>query len=630
MSKIVQAYGTWHSPISAKMIAGSTKFGAVRWDDDGNTLVWSEQRDGRGTLIAQTGDDAPRELNDASLTVRGRVGYGGGEFTVANGHVYFAANQGRLYKVPVSGGQPKPITPAFGAAASPSVSPDGRWVAFVHTYEGIDGIGIVDCEGNRWPVKLASGDDFVMQPVWHPAGKHLTYIAWNHPQMPWLGTELRLVTLDHDDDHAIPHADSIMTVAGDTSTSIFQPAFSPDGRYLSYVSDETGYWQLYLYDIEAETHKQITHADAEHGLPAWIQGLQTYGWTGDSAAIFYVRQENGAFSVWAYDLEHDVSLCQHELDSYTYMDQLSVSPTSETLAMIASSSQIPERVITYSAEKGVRVVRRSAPESISMNDLAQAQAITWTGHDGETVHGLYYAPTNSRYEGIGKPPLIVNVHGGPTSNRQARYYSEVQFFTSRGFAVLQPNHRGSTGYGRAYMLKHEHSWGIYDVEDSASGAQYLVEQGLADPDKLIIMGGSAGGYTVLQSLVDKPGFYKAGINSYGIADQFALVRDTHKFESRYSDWLLGELPQSAERYRDRSPIYHVDQLRDALAVFQGSEDTVVPQNQSDMIVAALQRRGIPHVYHVYEGEGHGFRQSENIEHFINTVLDFLTQYVLYA
>jgi dipeptidyl aminopeptidase/acylaminoacyl peptidase len=274
--------------------------------------------------------------------------------------------------------------------------------------------------------------------------------------------------------------------------------------------------------------------------------------------------------------------------------------------------------------------RRSSTESIPSAQLAEAQAIMWPGHDSEAVHGLYYPPTSDRFEGTGQPPLIVYVHGGPTSQTLATYNPTVQFFATRGFAMLVPNYRGSTGYGKAYMNKLRGNWGIYDVEDSATGAIHLAQQGLADPFKVVILGGSAGGFTVLQSLVEKPGFYKAGVCLYGVSNQFSLLTDTHKFEEHYSDSLLGPMPEAADVYRARSPLFQVDRIVDPLIVFQGADDKVVPRDQSDRLVASLKARGIPHEYHVYEGEGHGWRKPETIDHYFNAVMRFLKHHVLYA
>jgi dipeptidyl aminopeptidase/acylaminoacyl peptidase len=250
--------------------------------------------------------------------------------------------------------------------------------------------------------------------------------------------------------------------------------------------------------------------------------------------------------------------------------------------------------------------------------------------DGGTVYGLYYPPHNPHFSGLGKPPLIVRVHGGPTSQARAAFNATAQFFATRGYAFLEVNHRGSTGYGRAYWEALKGKWGIYDVQDSICGARFLAEQGWVDETRRVIMGGSAGGFTVLQALVDFPGFFKAGICLYGVTNQFSLVAVTHKFEARYSDSLLGSLPEAAEVYRARSPLFHADKIQDPLILFQGEEDTAVPRAQSDAIVALLRQRGVPHEYHLYPGEGHGFLKTQTIEHLYTTADRFLRQYVIFA
>lgn len=627
MNKTIKTFGLWQSPISPEMIGDSLKLNDVFWDSQSDTLVWSERRGKQSILVAKTGDDASRDLTDSRYSPSGRVGYGGGEFTVHNSIVYFV-HEGRLYRLPLSGGLPKAITPKFGGAASPTVSPDGKWIAFVHSYEHKDAIAVVDTKGKQWAQKIASGDDFVMQPTWSPDGQHLAYIAWNHPQMPWNGTELRLIHLLYEG-NGTPFAQSEETLAGSTETAIFQPQFSPDGRYLAYASDATGWWHLYLYEFATGESHQLTHDTVEHGIPAWIQGMRTYAWSADSKTIYAIRHDKAFYSIWQIDIASRDEQRITALDDYTHFAQIAVS-TDNQIAVIAASSIIPTRVITFSDSEGVKVIRRSTTESVPEHTLSACEAITWTGHDGEDAHGLYYPPKNNGYEDIGKPPLMVLVHGGPTSQRNATFDMEVQFFTSRGFAVLQVNHRGSTGYGKAYMNAHAGNWGVYDVQDSITGTQYLVDNNLADSAKLVIMGGSAGGYTALQALVDAPNFFKAAVVSYGIANQFSLVMDTHKFEERYSDWLLGTLPEAADKYRDRSPLFHAEKINDAVIIFQGTEDNVVPKNQSDSIVAALQRGGVPHEYVVYEGEGHGFRKPETKVDFYERVLKFLKQYVIFT
>ncbi len=621
-------YGAWDSPISGASIAGGVSLRDAQWNHAGDTLVWWENRAKTGVLLAQTGGQAPRDLTDATLNVAGRVGYGGGAFTLGAGKACFAAN-GRLYSQALAGGAPRAITPAFGNYASPAVSPDGEWVAFVHSYEHVDGLAIVDAAGEHFPQKLAYGADFVMQPTWHPAGSHIAFIAWNHPQMPWVGSELRLLSLDAAGG-GMPRAQDIVTVDGDTDTSIFQPEFSPDGRYLSYVSDASGWSQIVLYDLQEGTSRQLTFDEAEHGTPAWVQGLRSYGWAGDSRSIFYLENRLGFLSLRRYDLESSASEAVSGLEAYTELTQISVAPASGAVSMIASSALIPPRVISIDSGGAVTIHRRQGAENLREDQLSVGRAISWRGDDGGDAHGLYYPPVLQDEMPEGPPPLIVNVHGGPTSQRCAGFYNEAQFFTTRGYAVLLVNHRGSTGYGKAYMNMHRGNWGVYDVIDSIAGVKHLASEGLINENKAVIMGGSAGGFTVLQSLVDYPGFYKAGVCSYGVSNQFALLMDTHKFEERYTFWLLGELPEAADLYRERSPVFQADKIVDPIIVFQGTDDVVVPQDQSDGIVASLKRRGIPHEYHVFEGEGHGWRKAETIETYYRRIDRFLLQHVIYA
>jgi dipeptidyl aminopeptidase/acylaminoacyl peptidase len=299
------------------------------------------------------------------------------------------------------------------------------------------------------------------------------------------------------------------------------------------------------------------------------------------------------------------------------------------VAVIASGGRIPTRIVTYSGA-GSQVIARSLAEELPEKTYALPSPISWIGMDGEDVHGIYYAPQSKDFSGIGFPPLMVLIHGGPTSQRGASFDGQAQFFASRGWAVLQVNYRGSTGYGRPYRDKLKGNWGIYDVQDAVSGAKSLVEEGQVDGSKMVIMGGSAGGFTVLKALEDYPGFFKAGANLFGVANQFTLVADTHKFEEHYSDSLLGSLPEAAEIYRERSPIFFANKIQDPIIVFQGEEDQVVPQNQSDEIVAALRRNGVPHEYHLYPGEGHGFRKTETIEKFYTSLEKFLKTYVLFG
>lgn len=629
MTTTARAYGLWSSPVSTRQVASGIRLNDVQWD--GDTLLWHESRGSQGVVMAQRGVDAPREIS-GDLSIKGRVGYGGGEFATHNGIIYFVAN-GRLYHQKLTDGSPRPITPSFGGAASPAVSPDGRWIAYIHTEAGEDVVALVDSEGKQWPRKFITGSDFYMQPVWHPDGKRLAVISWNHPNMPWDATELHLLTLD---ERMKVIEDTL--VAGGSNTAIFQPDFSPDGRWLSYLNDSnadgTDTMQLYMVDLQAadwerQPARRLTTSPDDHGAPAWVQGLRTYGWSPDIQSIISLRNTHGFFSLWRIPLDGSEPQLVPGLDEYTYLYQPAVSTTG-TIAVIAAASGITPRIVSVDPDQPTRIHRRTSPETIPASAFSQAKAVEWQGDDGETVYGLYYPPISERFESRGKPPVIVMVHGGPSDQWRARFESEIQLFATRGFAVLAVNHRGSSGYGRAYLRKLYGQWGHYDVIDSISGMKWLAQQGRVDGERAAIMGGSAGGFTVLQALVDYPGVFRAGVCRYGISNQFALVQDTHKFEEHYSFSLLGNLPEANALFRQRSPIFHSDRIQDALIIFQGGQDTVVPQNQSEQMVAALRERGVPVEYHLYPEEGHGFRDPATIEHYLKTTLSFLQMHLVYG
>jgi len=669
-TKEKRQFGLWDSPISPATLAQGISFSDVTWSDIG-TIVWRETRGDRGVLVFQGVDgQAARDLND-ELSIRAKVGYGGGDFACGHGQVYFAeASSGRLYRQPLSHGTASPVTPAFGMFASPTLSPDGRWLLFVHSYENRDSLGIVPEGGQEWPQKLVSGDDFYMQPVWHPDGSRIAWIAWNYPNMPWDGTFLRMAELDQKIG-SFPTLNNVRIIAGSETTSVFQPQFSPDGRYLAYVSDVTGWWQIYLYDLQTGDHRLMTTAHAEHGVPAWIQGLRTYGFSPDGSRIFVVQNLEGCSSCWMVDVESGGTQKLGLGEGYTALDQIAVSPGEPQtgrfrIALIASGACTPSRIITFevppdrvietnkldqedlepsAAEpaleldqlgkapiivENLHIWRRSTTESLNRGAYSPVEAITWPGLDGQPVHGLLYPAYNPDFIGDGKPPLILSIHGGPTSQVRASFNPKAQFFATRGYAVLEVNYRGSTGYGRPYRDQLKGNWGVHDVQDAVAAARFLSDRDQVDGSRLIVMGGSAGGFTVLQALVDHPGFFRAGVCLYGVSNQFTLAAETHKFEARYLDSLLGKLPDASDIYRSRSPIFNADNIRDPIIIFQGQEDQVVPKEQSDSIVASLQRRGIPHEYHLYPGEGHGFRKNETIKHFYETVEKFLKQYVIYS
>ncbi len=361
--------------------------------------------------------------------------------------------------------------------------------------------------------------------------------------------------------------------------------------------------------------------------PAWVQGMRSYAWLKDSQSIVFIQYQEGQTTLWKIDLKSQVT-SQIPASPYTYFGQISISLHDE-IAMIASAASVPARVVVWNG-KNWRIAVRSSSKSIDPSYLSEPQAVSWLAEDQSLVNGLFYPPKNPNFTCEGKPPLIVHIHGGPTSQAVMVYDPDISYFTSRGYGWLEVNYRGSTGYGHAYEKKLRKNWGNFDVEDAVQGARSLVAKGQANEKQIIIMGGSAGGYTVYNCLIRYPGVFKAGVCLYGVSNLFTLDMDSHKFEAFYNASLIGSLPEAAERYHAWSPVFHAEKIQDALAIFHGAEDKAVPPNQADEIISKLQQKGTPYLYKLYPGEGHGFRKEETILDFYMEVERFLQMNVLFA
>jgi dipeptidyl aminopeptidase/acylaminoacyl peptidase len=611
-------------------MAAGTRLGTPSFDPQTGTVGWLEGRSDRGVIVVQApGTDAPRDLSDSG-SVRAMVGYGGGDFTLSAGAAFFVEQSSqRIVRQSLAAGASNPITPAFGEASTPAVSPDGHWVAYVHSYEGTDAIAIVDSEGAHWPARLASGRDFYMQPAWSPDGSRLAWVEWDHPNMPWDTTGIVVADIAPGD-NGLPRVTRTQTVPNEARGSMLNPLFAPDGRSLYFINDPEGWWRVYRFDLASGDIELLTDGSGEYGAPAWVQGERMMALLSDGTLV--VKHHQGGADTLVTIAPDGTSREVAGLDGYASFGNLAASPTDRTIVTVAGSTTIPDRVVTIDLDAGaaVRILARSSSESVPDGALSTAQPVSWETVDGSEAHGIYYAPASEHFTCDGPPPMVVMVHGGPTSEVTMQFDPAAQFLATRGYAVLKVNYRGSTGHGRAYRDALRANWGILDVEDCQTGAEAMAAQGLADRDRLVIMGGSAGGYTVLKSLVDLPGFYRAGVCLFGVSNLFTLASDTHKFEARYLDSLLGPLPEAAAVYRDRSPGFHAEQIVDPIAVFQGDIDRVVPREQSDSIVASLRARGVPHEYHVYEGEGHGWRKRETIEAYYKALDAFLRNYVVFA
>lgn len=612
--KTQQIYGTWKSPFTAEVLSQTIGLSEPRWDKQKNILVWREQRDGRGTLVGTDfSGNCPRILTFGQ-DVRARVGYGGGHFSVSNGVVVFVGNGGKIYRQNLDGGAAIAITPGFGQCASPQISPDGKKVVYVYEFEGESGLAMVSLDGKSWPQKLVTGDDFYIDPRWSADGNWLCWICWNHPNMPWDGSFLQMVSVSGKQ-LCSDLSREVQTIAGGKYVSVIQPEFSPGNDYLVYISDASGWYNLYLYDLKTRNHKAIAQEDAEYGGPAWVLGMRSYDWMNEGQQLAAIKNVQGFSSLQIIDVATgNKSLHPLIEEHYTHFESINVSSQGKAV-LLASRYDTPVQLITVSLneeESNLQILQRSANEQIPAENYAKPECLQPKNEKGQMIYGLFYPPQNPDFESKGNPPLIVQVHGGPTSQALPVWKGDIQFFTSRGYAYLDVNYRGSSGYGRHYRDLLTEQWGISDVEDAVFMASYLIQEKRVDPQRIVIKGSSAGGYTVLQALVNHPTFFRAGICSYGISNLFNLVQDTHKFEQHYTDSLIGVLPEAAGVFHERSPIFFADQIERPLILFQGAEDKVVPINQSDAISASLAKRQVPHEYHVFAEEGHGWRKQDTI------------------
>jgi dipeptidyl aminopeptidase/acylaminoacyl peptidase len=624
-------YGGWRSPITSDLIVGES-IGLNSVLVDGDDIYWIEARPregGRNVLVRRRGGGQNDEITPAPFNVRTRVHeYGGGAATVSGGVAYFSngADQ-RLYRVS-SGGTPAPITPAAEPGGSSWYYADGRidrfrqrWIGVreVHRADGqVDNTLVaVDPDAGGAGRILTQGHDFYASPRLSPDGNRLAWICWNHPNMPWVGTELWVAAIGADGSLADPKR-----VAGGLAESIFQPEWTPDGG-LFFVSDWTGWWNLYRCNPKGDgaVHPLCPRA-AEFGRAQWQFGQSTYAFLSpDRLACAYIEAGGSRLAILDLASGHLTPL------DLPYTDFGSIRATGGRIVCLAGSPADPTAVVSIDPATGATETLRQSTTIADDPDLRRyfsvSQHIEFPTEGGLTAFAHYYPPTNPLYSAPAgeKPPLVVKCHGGPTSSASSVLSLGIQYWTSRGIAVLDVDYGGSTGYGRAYRDRLEGAWGVVDVDDCVNAARYVTTQGLADPARAVITGGSAGGYTVLAALC-RGDVFKGGASYYGVSDIAALARDTHKFESRYLDWLIGPYPERADLYRERSPITHADRLRCPVIFFQGDEDRVVPPNQTEMMVDALRRQGIPVGYLLFAGEQHGFRRAENIKRALDAELYF--------
>jgi dipeptidyl aminopeptidase/acylaminoacyl peptidase len=614
---IVAPCGTWSSPITAARVAAGVRPVSAPRIVDGR-LLWLQSLPEEGGRIAVATADGV--LTPSPFNVRSRVHeYGGGAYAAAGDTVWFSNHADNLVYVQRGGAVPAAIT-AVGTQRHADLELDGRHrrLIAIREHHGATGeprnsIVALALDGSG-STTLAEGADFYASARVSPEGRRLAWLTWSHPNMPWHGTELWLAAFA--DDGSLVHS---RRVAGGPAESVCQPVWAPDGR-LYVVSDRSGFWNLYRLEVGGLV--PVCPMDAEFGVPQWVFAQSSYGFAGPHEIIAACR-ENAISRL----VRIDVRSGQATTIATPFEDIGELRVADGQVVVEAGSPTMPACIATISMADGrVDVLARSADDLPPASVLSVPRAISFPSAGGRTAHAFHYAPRNAGYrmpDGE-RPPLIVISHGGPTAMASNTLKLATQFWTSRGFAVLDVNYGGSTGFGRAYRQLLSGQWGIVDVEDCVAGARDLVDQGLADGQRLAIRGGSAGGYTTLAALAFHDVF-KAGASYYGVGDLRALDADTHKFESRYTTDLLAALPERERLYAERSPIHAAHRLSCPVIFFQGLDDKVVPPAQAATMVAALRAQGIAVAHLEFEGEGHGFRKKETVQRTLEAELSFYAQ-----
>ncbi len=617
------SYGSWPSPVTSDLIvAQSVGLSEIRLD--GREIYWLESRPyeaGRSVVVGRT---SATDFVSAPFNVRTKVHeYGGGAWAISEGVLYFShfVDQ-RLYVQKPGSSGPQPLTPEGDMRYADGVI-DSRRSAWLgvredHSITGAEPVNTLVSIGAGGHTILASGHDFYSSPRLSPDGRRLAYLAWDHPSMPWVGTTLYVMELM---ENGAP-AEQPQAIAGGEKESVFQPEWAPDTGGLFFISDRTGWWNLYRYDSAAAKIHPIAPMDAEFGQPQWVCGMSTYAFAGPRRLVCSYSSK-GLGRLATIDLEFHTFT---PLD-LPYTDYSSVRAHDDMVVFRAGSPTRPASFMLLDLATGqLETLRKStlaADDPKLARYFTKVEAIEFPTEENRTAFGLYYPAFHPDYQAPAteKPPLLVKCHGGPTSSASSTLDLRIQYWTSRGISVLDVNYGGSAGFGRAYRERLNGNWGIVDVSDCVNGARFLAQSGLVDGDRSVITGGSAGGYTTLAALVFH-GYFRGGASYYGIGDLTALARDTHKFEARYLDSLVGPYPERADLYRERSPLAHVDRLSHPVIFFQGEEDRVVPPNQAEAMVQALRSRGIAVGYFLFAGEQHGFRKAENIKRALDAELYF--------
>lgn len=604
--------GRWKPAFTPEAYATVPSISTPRLAPDGRQVAYSRGYDGRLDLwVVDANGGLPLQLT-AHTTLQGPDANQRHAASIAwtpdgQALVFAGSGEKKLWLVPASGGLARQITDSVGTHHSPDVAPGGQRVAYVAEYGENSAIVIADLD-NRWSRKLSHGDEYVLQPRWSPAGRLLLYGQWPHYDMPW--DERAMVVVDTETGETTVIAGGERVVNGDA-------VWSPNGQQIAYVSDrDSEFTNLWVIDADGSNARRLVTENNRHQWPAWSP---------NGRRIAYTRNDQMTCQIWCWEGDKARQVT-HEPGVWT---ELSWLDDDHVVGVFSSATRPPDLYVVDLTSGGQRPLTRSVTGGLLGGGLAQPEVVEWQSHDGLTIQGLLYQPAARQ---AGQHPLVVSIHGGPVgqSLQDWRGSNVAQYLVSRGYLVLAPNYRGSLGYGRSFMEKLYGDWGGGDLHDHVTGAELVISQGAVNPRKVVAMGGSAGGYGTLMCVTKFPEFFRAGVCRFGIADLAQFTDTTWIFERHYIAKLMGGAPgaHNSDLYRDRSPLFFVNEVREPVLILQGEADIVCHPSQMAMMEAALRKAGKDVEYHTYPGEGHGWSKVATLVDDANRMVSFLERKVL--
>lgn len=612
--------GLWESALTPLMLTQVASIGEPRWSPEGDRASYLHTRDGDGRILVAPSAGGPDVQVTTDPPAQGGGSYSGGfyDWSPDGASIVYLARDGRLWIVPARGGRSRRLAGGDGRQRAPAWSPDGRAIAYVSDVADASAIAIAEVapgyDGPAWPRRISGRADFVQDPAWSPDSRRLAWQEWDVPNMAWDGSRVVVAEVATGERWVVAGADDVATS---------QPRFSPDGRNLAFLSDQSGWLNLWIVNADGSAARPLVEESFEHGPPTWSPGTRTFVWSPDGKQIAYLRNDDGNWRVRTVDVATGASRSVDDADGLR--TGLAWSRQNE-LIYVHSRATVPPTLRAVNLEMGAtRTLALAGAAGLADSEVVPAEPLRWTGRDGATLHGHVYRPRRATSL---PTPLLVLLHGGPTGQFGVGWNGQIQYFAQRGWTVFTPEYRGSTGYGRAYAQAQRGNWGVTDVNDTVDGIDHLIAAGGIDRERVAVMGGSAGGYTVLMLLALAGDRIRAGVDLFGVADLWELNEGTHRLEAHYNDHLVGRLPDAAKLYAERSPIHLADRIKAPLLVLQGDVDPVVPRAQSDELVERVRHNGGTVEYHVYAGEGHGWARGDTQRDALERTDRFLVNNVL--